>query len=214
MMSTGVSLGGRETRWHRASPRPLGRRDRDSVKVSLMRGPVAKVILRRSPVWGGSSQALESPCDQALARGSPRGLRPGSSWCWHHSWSPSAQIPPRDWKARSFLEEIQEAHLHGCPGPRVCPPAEVLSPLGHRALNTPHLRERSHTEIQRGRKSPVVALEFAKNWNLFWTFFGGGHALRPVGILVPRPGIVPVPPAVEVQSPNHRTAREVSQRIF
>lgn len=61
MMSTGVSLGGRETRWHRASPRPLGRRDRDSVKVSLMRGPVAKVILRRSPVWGGSSQALESP---------------------------------------------------------------------------------------------------------------------------------------------------------
>ena len=29
------------------------------------------------------------------------------------------------------------------------------------------------------------------------------------GILVPRPGIEPVPPAVEVQSLNHWTAREV-----
>ena len=28
------------------------------------------------------------------------------------------------------------------------------------------------------------------------------------GILVPRPGIEPVPPAVEAQSPNHWTARE------
>ena len=30
------------------------------------------------------------------------------------------------------------------------------------------------------------------------------------GILVPRPGIEPSPPAVEAQSPNHWTAREVS----
>ena len=29
------------------------------------------------------------------------------------------------------------------------------------------------------------------------------------GILVPRPGIEPVPPAMEVQSLNHWTAREV-----
>ena len=28
-------------------------------------------------------------------------------------------------------------------------------------------------------------------------------------ILVPRPGIEPMPPAVEAQSPNHWTAREV-----
>ena len=27
-------------------------------------------------------------------------------------------------------------------------------------------------------------------------------------ILLPRPGIEPIPPAVEVQSPNHWTARE------
>ena len=173
MMSTGVSLGERETRWHRASPRPLGRRDRDSVEVSLMRGPVAKVILRRSPVWGGSRQALESPCDQALARGSPRGLGTGSSSCWPRSRSPSAQIPPRDWTVRSFLEEIQEAHLHGCPGPRVCPPAEVLSPLGHRALNIPHLGERSHRNTERKEESSggfgvPKELEF-----VFGNFLGG-----------------------------------------
>ena len=37
-----------------------------------------------------------------------------------------------------------------------------------------------------------------------------GHAARlACGILVPRPGIETVPPAVEVQSPNHWTAREV-----
>lgn len=45
-------------------------------RVSLMRGPVAKLILRRSPVWGGNSQALESDYDQSLARGSPRRPRP------------------------------------------------------------------------------------------------------------------------------------------
>ena len=34
------------------------------------------------------------------------------------------------------------------------------------------------------------------------------------GILVPRPGIEPVPPAVEAQGPNHWTAREFPQCIF
>ena len=34
------------------------------------------------------------------------------------------------------------------------------------------------------------------------------------GILVPRPGIEPMPPAVEVQSPNHWTAREVPMHSF
>ena len=39
--------------------------------------------------------------------------------------------------------------------------------------------------------------------------FGGGrgHATA-CGILVPRPGIEPQPPAVEAQSPNQWTARE------
>ena len=31
------------------------------------------------------------------------------------------------------------------------------------------------------------------------------------GILVPRPGIEPAPPAVEAWSPNHQTAREVAE---
>ena len=35
-----------------------------------------------------------------------------------------------------------------------------------------------------------------------------GHATRLAGILIPRPGIEPVPPAVEMWSPNHWTARE------
>ena len=39
---------------------------------------------------------------------------------------------------------------------------------------------------------------------LFWFF---GH--EACGILVPQPGIKPAPPALEVQSPNHWTAREV-----
>ena len=38
---------------------------------------------------------------------------------------------------------------------------------------------------------------------LFWPY----HTA--CGILVPQPGIEPAPPAVEAQSPNHWTAREV-----
>ena len=38
-------------------------------------------------------------------------------------------------------------------------------------------------------------------------FFSFGHAAGLVG-LVPQPGIKPVPPAVEAQSPNHWNARE------
>ena len=34
------------------------------------------------------------------------------------------------------------------------------------------------------------------------------------GILVPQPGIKPVPPAVEVQSLNNWTAREVPKRTL
>ena len=34
------------------------------------------------------------------------------------------------------------------------------------------------------------------------------------GVLVPQPGIEPLPPAVEVQSPNHWTTREFSSIYF
>ena len=34
------------------------------------------------------------------------------------------------------------------------------------------------------------------------------------GILVPQPGIEPVPLAVEVQSPNHWTTRKFPDKIF
>ena len=45
-----------------------------------------------------------------------------------------------------------------------------------------------------------------------FSFFLGGGAHRVArGILVPRPGIEPIPPAVEARSPNHWTSREVLQ---
>ena len=43
--------------------------------------------------------------------------------------------------------------------------------------------------------------------DFFFFFFWPHHAA--CGILVPQPGIEPVPPAVEAQSLNHWTAREV-----
>ena len=47
--------------------------------------------------------------------------------------------------------------------------------------------------------------------NLFF-FFSLLH-LEACGILVPQPGIKPTPPAMEVQSLNYWTAREVSYMI-
>ena len=45
---------------------------------------------------------------------------------------------------------------------------------------------------------------------LFFLIFWPHHAA--CGILVPRPGIEPTPPAVEARSPNHWTAREAPRR--
>ena len=44
-------------------------------------------------------------------------------------------------------------------------------------------------------------------------FFFWPHCMA-CGILVPQPGIKPVPPAVEVQSPNHWTTREVPPSVI
>ena len=44
---------------------------------------------------------------------------------------------------------------------------------------------------------------------LFLFFLHFGRAPWHMGILVPRPGVEPLPPAVEAQSLNHWTAREV-----
>ena len=46
----------------------------------------------------------------------------------------------------------------------------------------------------------------------FLVFFWLRHVA--CGILVPQPGIEPVPPAAEAQSPNRWTAREVPHLIF
>ena len=47
---------------------------------------------------------------------------------------------------------------------------------------------------------------------LFFNFFWLHRAA--FGLLVPQPGIEPVPPALEVQSLNHWTAREVPTSTF
>ena len=55
------------------------------------------------------------------------------------------------------------------------------------------------------------AWQSINNKFLFWGGgFGGAHCAA-CGILVPHPGIEPTPPAVEVQSLNRWTAREVPQ---
>ena len=46
------------------------------------------------------------------------------------------------------------------------------------------------------------------------TFFFGHAFLVACGILVPQPGMVPMPPAVEVWGLNQRTAREVPKKQF
>ena len=54
--------------------------------------------------------------------------------------------------------------------------------------------------------SPSLSDHCQKNRTFF--FFWSHHAC---GILVPQPRIEPMPLALEAQSPNHRTAREVSE---
>ena len=60
---------------------------------------------------------------------------------------------------------------------------------------------------QGGSRLETVASFFKIKAVLFYFFFWPYHAA--CGILVPRSGIKPVLPAVEVQSLNHWTAREV-----
>ena len=54
-------------------------------------------------------------------------------------------------------------------------------------------------------------IEFVTVLLLFYRGFFGHEAC---GILAPGPGIKPVPPALEVQSLNHWTSREVPSSIF
>ena len=58
---------------------------------------------------------------------------------------------------------------------------------------------------------PTMTTELNNRWSSPCTLFFGGVGAAPrmtCGILVPRPGIDPMPSAVKVQSPNHWTARE------
>ena len=47
-----------------------------------------------------------------------------------------------------------------------------------------------------------------------WSRCTVGRGARHAGILVPHPGIEPMPPVLEAQSPNHWTTREVPLAVF
>ena len=86
---------------------------------------------------------------------------------------------------------------------RTLPPPntrEILFPSQQYAescpLRQPHLSHGVLAMAPPGSQEPTMHVSF------FFFFFW------PRGILVPWPGIEPVPPAVEAQSPNHWTARE------
>ena len=64
-------------------------------------------------------------------------------------------------------------------------------------------------------KNKLCLLLILYNWYIVLGFFWGwgvGHAAY--GILVPRPGIEPTPPAVEAWNLNHWTAKEVQAYVF
>ena len=78
-------------------------------------------------------------------------------------------------------------------------------------------------------KNVFAALEnlerYTPNWDktstweveyqiIFIFIFFFWPCLASCGILVPRPGIEPAPPALETRSPNHRTTREFPVFIF
>ena len=79
-----------------------------------------------------------------------------------------------------------------------------MAPLTEGAGTTPPPVQISPLPLQ-GR-SQVVLLSHLGCFNYY--FLDTQH----VGILVPRLGIEPKPPALETQSPNHCTAKEVPSR--
>ena len=62
------------------------------------------------------------------------------------------------------------------------------------------------TQAKKGDKSSKRSGLLQWHDTVFFVLFCFGHAA--CKILVPPPGIEPVPPAVEVRSPNHWTTRE------
>ena len=82
-----------------------------------------------------------------------------------------------------------------------------LTHRGCHVLLLPRLRlEGSH------QKALLLGGNQIQTWCLLFSgFFWAVHVAR--GILVPRPGIEPMPPAVEGWSPNHWTAREVQEAV-
>ena len=76
--------------------------------------------------------------------------------------------------------------------------------LAH-AVTRINLEDRKLREISQTRKDKYCIYDSTYFFNFFFFFFGSGVCR----ILVPWPGIKPVPPAAEAWSLNHWTAREV-----
>ena len=65
----------------------------------------------------------------------------------------------------------------------------------------------------------AIKHRYTYKWKCIYTLiqeiFGGGESTpRACRILAPRPGMEPVPPAVQVQGLNHWTSREVPKKYF
>ena len=63
--------------------------------------------------------------------------------------------------------------------------------------------------LQKEEKLAYLEYRLSESGHFFFFLFWLHHTA--CGILVPWPGIEPVPHAVEVQHPNHWTAREVPE---
>ena len=71
-----------------------------------------------------------------------------------------------------------------------------------------------HTNQLNRIQGSVIPAHFYINWFFFFSFFFFRQCHAAFGILVPRPGIKPVPPALGARSLNQWTTREVPQLIF
>ena len=129
-------------------------------------------------------------------------LDPNSKSPSSNTFPPSTRTTPVDWDTCLFFTIL---------GAGLGFPRRVLQ---ERCVTVP----RGHGSGQWCRKkaawtfSPVIAnwassLSEKASSEQSCSLFSFGHAT--CGILLPRPGIEPIYPALEVQSLNHRTAREV-----
>ena len=171
--------------------------------------------------------------DGTECRESERGLRGGVSVGAPASPVQEVELPTAAW-ACPFLqppvpgEAAKPPELRAPSGPwLLLPPKSRAEPrLGGTALRFSRYQAASHlpsapnlvcSKWDRLKNVPPHSLGHRPSFlffNLFIYLFIFGCTTGHAGILFPRPGIEPIPPAVEAWSLNHCTAREVPRPSF